>query len=81
MTLDDIEVGRTYTGPVDYKRGLCGRRKVLAIDRQADLVMLRMEVGANPPVCYVSHANMGLAEFATWAQGCLSEPAEPAVQA
>lgn len=67
MEAEDIEIGVTYTGTVDWGRGLGSHRTVIGI--ADDLVSFRVEVGDHPPSCYISHANMRLAEFAAWASG------------
>lgn len=76
MQLDEIQVGKTYIGAVDYKRGFCSHRTVIAHDRDIGLVTIRNEVGEHPPECYVALANMGADEFATWAQREAGKTAE-----
>lgn len=68
MSVSEIKVGVTYIGDVDYKRGLGSRRTVVEHDKDCGCVTIRNEVGDDPPECYVALANMGVAEFAAWAQ-------------
>lgn len=61
-----IEIGKTYTGSIDYKRGLGPNRTVIDYDPGL-IVTIRNEVGDNPPECYVMLATMGEADFIAWA--------------
>ncbi|MTJ93572.1 MAG: hypothetical protein F8N36_12010 [Desulfovibrio sp.] len=66
MKARDIEVGVTFVGEIDWERGLGSHRTPFDIDDNR--VLFRVEVGENPPACYVSHASMSLADFAAWAR-------------
>lgn len=66
MDIKDIEVGVTYVGAIDWDRGLGDHRTPFDIDD--NIVLFRVEVGDNPPACYVSRASMKLDDFATWAR-------------
>lgn len=68
MQINELQINTTYRGAIDPVKGLSARRTIFNIDRDANLVSFRNEVGNPPPKCYVSLANASLTEFAAWAE-------------
>lgn len=82
MRIEDIQVGKTYEGPRDERKGILGTRRVISIHAEPlmngeRLLTFAVEPGPNPPASWISHSSMDVAKFAAWAEREVPCPPRP----